>query len=356
MKTIGMSTISVLPPNTYRLMCMHSRALAINFPNWFYFASALLFSDKSFQDNIYSKFILGASKIDYEEPPSSTAARYIAWILNPVSKSHQDLLADYLVKISKPMAFKQSGSGTREKKTAIDRNILKKLKICNKEYNTHPDQYDCQTIALWLKELKSIYMMYQSKTARSSASCDTKSYREFSMQQNALFRRIPLGILLGSLNYLDVGACELLLHFATTDGIFQSREVESSSLKKMKSNHEGQKEIIELVDDYTREEAIRGVCLVFSLTEIVESMSTSLFETEEAGVNFICQMKMCVGKYLIKCIKKLIQLKIYEDQNQLVVDLCERLNQWTHQGQLVLDIDKDLDDLINVLSHKLSFL
>lgn len=341
MKTVGISTITVLLPNTYFQMYMHSRALAINFPNWFYFASALLFSDKSFQDNIFSKCMLEPSRIGYEGPPSA-AARYIAWILNPVSRSHQDLLADFLVKISKPMAFKQFGSDSL-KKTASNK-ILKKPKVCDKEYHTHPEQYDCQSIALWLKELKSVYMTYWSKTATRSMSCDTKSSCDLSMRQNTLFRRIPLGLLLGYLNSLDEGACELLLHYAATDRISLLRAIETSTSKKMKCDS----------DDYTKEEAVAGACLVFKLTDIVESMSASLFETEEAGVNFICQVKMKVGIFLTKCIKRQIQLKIYEDGNQLVIDLCERLTQWMHQGYRVLEIHKDLDDLINVLSHKLS--
>ncbi|PON50465.1 hypothetical protein PanWU01x14_223300 [Parasponia andersonii] len=355
MKTVGISTITVILPNTYFQMCMHSRALAINFPNWFYFASALLFSDKSFQDNIYSKSELEASKIGHEEPPSSSAARYIAWILNPVSNSHQDLLADLLVKISKPMSFIRLVSGSHEKKTTSDRKVLKKFKICDKDYNTHSEQYDCQTVALWLKELKSVYVTYWSKTAQSFASSDTKASYDLTMQKNTLFRRIPLGILLGCLNYLDEGVCELLLHYATTDRISQSRTIESSSLEKMKCDIEGKKDIIVHIGEYTKEEAIAGACLVFSLTDTVESMyASSLFKTEEAGVNFICQVKMSIGKYLIKCIERLIQLKIYEDGNQLVVDLCERLNQWRHQGQRVLDIHKVLDDLVDVLSHNLS--
>ncbi|XP_062091026.1 uncharacterized protein LOC133797210 [Humulus lupulus] len=317
-------------------------ALAINFPNWFYFASALLFSDKSFQDNIFSKCIMEASKIGYEESHFSAAARYIAWILNPVSKFHQDLLADLLVKISKSMAFKQFGSGLQEKKTGSVRKILKKPKNCNK-YNTYSEQYDCQLVTLWLKEFKSLSVKYWTKS-----SCD------LSMRKNTLFRRIPLGILLGCLNYLDEDVCELLLHYAATDRIPQSRKIETSSLKNMKPDNEECKEIIVRIDNYTKEEAIAGASLVFSITDIVESMSASLYETEDAGVDFICLVKMRVGKFLTKCIKRQIQLKIDEDRNQLEMNLCERLKQWIHQGHRVLDINNYVDDLIKVLSNESS--
>ncbi|KAF4398639.1 hypothetical protein G4B88_013728 [Cannabis sativa] len=315
-------------------------ALAINFPNWFYFASALLFSDKSFQDKVYSKCITDTSKIGYEESHSSAAARYIAWILNPVSISDQDLLANLLVKISISMAFKQIDSGSCKKKTASVRKILKKPKTCSK-YNTYSEQFDCQLVALWLEEFKSLTAKY----------CDTKSSCDLSMRKNTLFRRIPLGILLGCLNYLDEEVCELLLHYAATDRIPQSRKIEISSLKNIKSNNE---EILVRVDNYTKDEAISGASLVFSLTDIVESMSASLFETEDDGVDFICLVKIRVGKFLTKCINRLIQLKIEEDGKQLVMDLCARLKQWLHQGHRVLDINKYVDELIKVLSNNSS--
>lgn len=337
---------------------MHIRALAINFPNWFYFASALLFSKNSFQDNIYPKCISEASNIgnmhNEESPPA--AARYIAWILNPLSKSNQDLLTNSLVKISKLLASKQFGSGIYEKKTAYDGKMLKKPKFCDKEYKNDTERYDCQIIALWLKEFKSVYTAYWNKISKSSASCDTKFSCDHSMQQNALFRRITLGILLGRLNYIDEDACELLLHYATTDRVLDSRETKTSSLKKVKCNHEGKKDVIVWIDEYNKEESVAGACLVFNLTDTVESMSATLFETEEAGLDFICQVKMKVSKYLVKCIQRQIQLKIDEDGNVLVMDLCQRLKQWRHQGRIVLEIHKELDDLINILSHKLSSL
>uniref|UniRef100_A0A803NT71 Uncharacterized protein n=1 Tax=Cannabis sativa TaxID=3483 RepID=A0A803NT71_CANSA len=163
--------------------------------------------------------------------------------------------------------------------------------------------------------------------------------------------RIPLGILLGCLNYLDEEVCELLLHYAATDRIPQSRKIEISSLKNIKSNNE---EILVRVDNYTKDEAISGASLVFSLTDIVESMSASLFETEDDGVDFICLVKIRVGKFLTKCINRLIQLKIEEDGKQLVMDLCARLKQWLHQGHRVLDINKYVDELIKVLSNNSS--
>ncbi|KAF3439602.1 hypothetical protein FNV43_RR17880 [Rhamnella rubrinervis] len=332
-------------------------ALAITFPNWFYYASTLLFSEKSFQDRIHSGCTLGASGIEQahneELPCSVSAARYIAWILSPVSKNDQDLLADDLMKISKSWTRKQFSSGTYEKKKASSQKILKKPKFCD-EYDT-PTEYDCQTVALWLKDFKNINMMYWNETAKSSASCDTKASSDLSLQQNALLRRIPLGILLGCSNHMDEYGCELLLQYATSDRIFLSREIKTNSSAHRSLNYKMWKDAT-WTDEFNKTEAVAGARLVFCVTDIVESMSASLFEAEEAGVDFILRVKRSTGKYLIRCIRRLIQLKVDEDGNLLVMDLCRRLKQWRHQGQEVLEIQTDLDHVISILSHKVSHL
>lgn len=354
---MALTSVSILQPKTY-LQMLHSRALAITFPDWFYFASTLLFSEKSFQDRIHSGCTLGASGIEQahneELACSISAARYIAWILSPVSKFHWDLLADNLVKISKSWTSKQFGSGTYEKKKASSRKILKKPKLCD-EYNTTLREYDGQTVALWLKDFKNINMMYWNETVKSSASCDTKASSNLSLQQNALLRRIPLGILLGCSNHIDEDGCELLLQYATSDRIFLSRETKTNSSEQRILNYKVWKDAT-WTDEFNKTEAVAGACLVFRATDIVESMSASLFEAEEAGGDFILRVKRRTGKYLIRCIRRLIQLKIDEDGNLLVMDLCRRLKQWRHQGQEVLEIQTDLDDVISILSHKVSHL
>ena len=105
-----------------------------------------------------------------------------------------------------------------------------------------------------------------------------------------------------------------------------------------------------------KRDVLAGICLVFSLTDTVESISVSLFETEESGLDFIFQVKIKAGKYLIKCIKRLSQLNIDKDGDLMLRDLCNRLGRWRHQGQEILQLEKDIDDVINDLSQKLSSL
>ncbi|KAH7519201.1 hypothetical protein FEM48_Zijuj08G0010600 [Ziziphus jujuba var. spinosa] len=334
-------------------------ALAINFPNWFYFASALLFSEKCFQHINHSECTLGASRVglthNKEPHPSIAAARYIAWILSPVSKYRQDLLADCLVKISESWASKQFDLGAYEKKTASNRKVLKKLKFSNEEYNTSWRDCGCQTVALLIKEFKNIDMVYWKGTAKSYDSCDTEAFCNLVQQQNSLLRRVPLGILLGYLNQMDEDGCELLLHYATCGRIIQLTDTKTSSSDNVKCSHELWKNAT-WTDECNENEAVAGACLVFSLTDMVESMCASLFETEEAGEDYICLVKRRTGGYLTKCIKRQIQLNFDEDGNLLVMDLCRRLNRWRLQGKEVLEIQKDLDDVISLLGHKISCL
>ncbi|KAB2619711.1 hypothetical protein D8674_015580 [Pyrus ussuriensis x Pyrus communis] len=310
-------------------------SLAINFPDWFYLASALLFSEKSTHDSCHPECILAASKVGetHEELPYGSAARYLAWILSPLSKSHHGSLADCLVKSSESSALKQFGSGSHDKEIHGYKKKLKKPKLCEEESTS---------IVVWLNGFNNIYTRYCNETSETKLSCG------LNLLKNVLFRRIPLGILLGCPHRINEDECELLLHYAANGRIFQSRETRTTGLKHVKWSSKGHTNLTTWSDECNEKEASAGACLVFSLTDIIESMSASLFETEEAGADFICQVKMQVSKYLIKCIKRLIQLKI-DNGNWEVMDLRRRLEKWRHQGQELPELNKDLDDVIPFL-------
>ncbi|KAH7572142.1 hypothetical protein JRO89_XS04G0210600 [Xanthoceras sorbifolium] len=324
-------------------------ALAINFPDWFYFASVLLFSKKSFQENFHSKYTLGEPKTQMQdlEPLSVAAAKYISWILSPMSKSKQQLLVDLLTQISEAWTVKQLGSSEKHKEAEY-RKKPKKPKFQDSE------DYTCETIGLWLKDFQSLYMHFCIKSLNDPASCEANASHGLSMQKNVMFRRIPLGILVGFPDCINKEECELLLHYAATGKINQLGETRSAGSKHGKLKFQGQEESVTWPVEFSKTEAIAGAHLVFSLTDIVESMSASLCETEERGLDFICQMKVKAGKYLIKCIERLIQLNVYEDGIQVLMDLSNRLMHWKHQGQEIAKVDKDLDNAINGLNKKLS--
>ena len=330
----------------------------MNFPDWFFFASVLLFSEKSFQDNFYSKCGIGVPRTEkrHDVEPlcfSSAAARYIAWILSPADKSHQDLLVDWLTKLSGSWTLKQFGSDTYNKEIADYRKKLKKPKfpVYKGDYNL-PKEYNYETIVLWLKEFQNSFTKNQYKTVGSLAFCEHNLSYSLRFQHSVLFRRIPLGILIGCPYYLDESGCEMLLHYSATGTIPLLRETHSGALKHLKLDSEGQKDSIMWTEEYTKEEAAAGASLVFRLTDVVVSMAASLFETDESGLEFICQVKVKAGRYLIKCIKKLLQF----NDGIMLMDLFNRLVQWRNQGQEVFQGCTDLDDVINGLGLKLSSL
>ncbi|EEF48064.1 conserved hypothetical protein [Ricinus communis] len=329
-------------------------ALAICFPDWFYFASVLLFSTNCFQKSHQSKRIFGVPKSGKtnnkeQSPPAAAAARYIAWILSPNNQSQQDWLFGGLTKISEFWTLRQIDLGTSGRDIASCRKKLKNSKCYNIEEDFSLGTEDnCQTIGLWLKEFQSI-MKHGNESVNNLYSCEANSY-VFAFENHMFFRRIPLGILIGFPSYVNEDGFELLLHYAAT-----GRMLPLTTKNDRKDHLE--KKSMGLEDlglgSNSKKEAVAGACLVFSLSDTVERISASLFENEKSGLDAISQVKLRAGRYLIKCLKSLIQLNIAEDGHATQMDLHDRLERWRHQGQEMLNIDKDLDDAIKALSNEL---
>ncbi|KAF2285143.1 hypothetical protein GH714_038816 [Hevea brasiliensis] len=318
-------------------------ALAICFPDWFYFASVLLFSNNCFQNNFQLECTIEVPNFgqtsDMEQPVAS-AARFIAWILSPNNKTNQDLLFESLNQVSECWSLKQIDSGTRERGVVDYWKKLKKPECFDsKEGFSHGNKYGCQAIGLWLKEFQRM-MKYGVESTDNSSNREAESYN-FVLQNSMLFRRIPLGILIGCPSYVKEDGFELLLHYAATGRMLHFVS------NNARMHH---------VDEFNEKEAVAGACLVFTLTDIVERMSASLLENEKSALDIICQVKLGASRYLIKCIERLIELNIIEDGNVMQVDLHGRLERWQHQGQEMLKLDRDLDDAIKCLSRKLSLL
>lgn len=89
------------------------RALAINFPDWFYFASAMLFSEgKSFENihHICASKVADCRQVCDVEDLSIAAATYISWILNPGSGTIQESVSKSLIRVSEICISKSCGS------------------------------------------------------------------------------------------------------------------------------------------------------------------------------------------------------------------------------------------------------
>ncbi|XP_075079656.1 uncharacterized protein LOC107813785 isoform X2 [Nicotiana tabacum] len=265
----------------------------ITFPSWFIFASILLFSKKSLWGKYSSTCIYGAG--------------------NETTLCHKK-------EFRRSLSFK-------------------------KEMVNIPDS-NSQTLAFWLKEFQDMYIGHSDKVNENFAP-DEERTPEVSAQKNMLFRRISIGILFGCLNHITDAECELLLHYsaAGTLGQFTGGQL---GRKNRKSNHERRKDSIAWVETYTVKEATAGALIVFDITDVIESMTASMFETEECGLDFVCDVKLKIGRYLFKCVKRLLQLTLEKNNIQLNVhDLHDRMLRWKHQGRDVFQTSRDLDEIFD---------
>nr|GMD52588.1 uncharacterized protein LOC109169005 isoform X1 [Ipomoea batatas] len=320
-------------------------AMAINFPSWFFFASLLLFLDRSSKDNCYLKCISWLNKPEQScgasVPYSAAAARFIAWVLNPKGDSCQDLLVEYLTTLSNMWTLEHCDSRKRIESTGCNKNKARRS-LSVKRGNTNSSNFDCQTLQLWLKEVQDIHVRYSKKLNEHFALNEADHSQGVGYQKNILYRKIPLGILLGYSDRISSMESELLLHYAATGTLH--------TLKHIKYNDEWRRGQVTLTDKYTRKEAVAGASIAFHLTDATQSMSTSMFETEESGLNFLSEVKGKIGKYLLNCVKRLLQLNADEDYGQQTLrDLYLRMVQWKHQGQDICSSLEDWNDIVDAL-------
>ncbi|KAL1804960.1 hypothetical protein ACET3Z_028028 [Daucus carota] len=250
-----------------------------------------------------------ADDTEEAEPLCSDAARNISWLLNPIGKSHQDVLAQNLVKMAGNFTSKQYGLAkhTNPKK-------LKRPKI------------------------------YHVK----SAPCA-------KLGQDMLFRRISWGILIGCSDNVSKEGWEILLHYAATCMILQSANTQDTGLwPKQKS--QGMEVSIAWNENSDRKEVEKGVILVFYLTDVVENMSVLLTDSEESEIDFICEVKSKATKYLLKCVYRLLNLNFHEDYALMLQNLHKRLIKWSHQENVVFHGSKDVSEAIEAISKILSSL
>lgn len=293
----------------------------MNFPNWFYFASSVLFRGKNIQDNTITYEQLNVTEPSY----ITAAAQYIAWIVDPTSESHRELLVEFFTEISESWVLKKCTEKRFKHQKSVGRKKLKKLK-------THDGKDDHGLVQLWLEEFQNMYINYLRKT---NSSCS----QGITTQQNMLLRRIPLGIVIGYSHEIDEVESQLLLHYAVTGKLWNSQGLESSAKY--------------FITNYNKNEAVAGANLVFNFTDIVDSMSRSLFDTEESGVDFICSVTLRTRKYLLSCVKRLLDTE-KDDAAVMFRDICTRLGRWRLIGKGVFAMAKDFDDISDALSHRLS--
>ncbi|XP_077254191.1 acyl-CoA synthetase family protein isoform X2 [Tasmannia lanceolata] len=330
--------------------------MLMDFPAWFYFAAMLLFCGE--RGDIYPlKCKPGAIETEGTDDVQLhyAAARYLAWILSPINENHSDILLGCVTEISsswtlkhKEAAQSRSCSNTCNNNTVGRWTKLKKLK--SEEENTK--EHIVLGVEHWLKDFHGCYVKYYNKIETTHVG---------SSVPNLLFRRILLGILIGCSRYLDEKGYDLLLHYAATGEILGLREAHYTRMKNVKLKSRGcdsedWTKVSEERDE--RKGFIAGASLVFDLFDTIEDMSVSMFECEDNQRDFICWGKGKAGKYLVKCIKKLLELRSDEDEGRLVMlmDLNRRLARWMHQGREIFEGCEAFNNVFSDLNRTISSL
>ncbi|EOA25168.1 hypothetical protein CARUB_v10018480mg [Capsella rubella] len=319
-------------------------ALAINFPDWFYFASAMLFSEGNSVESIHHRY---TSKVADSKQPcdvedlSIAAATYISWFLNPGSGTVQESLSKSLIRVSEICISKSCGSEAHRSETITgkrkkpDRLVSGKIKASS--------------------ILEDLLREFENQIINSvSYEFDSrKTHPAFNsgLQNNLLVRRVVVGVLFGSPFSVTDEEYELVLHYAASGKIISFKKSRNTGFKQGKGFS---RTSALLSDEMTKEEAIEGTLLVFKITDTFESICVSSFEGEEDSEEFINYFKLRSSKYLVKCIDRLLQLYCKEDGDFILSDINIRLVKWTVKGREVPNFNKDLNDIAAKLACKFS--
>ncbi|KAJ0254874.1 Acyl-CoA synthetase family protein [Hirschfeldia incana] len=294
-------------------------ALAINVPDWFYFASAMLFSGGSSLENIHHRCVNSSIQACDVEGLSVAAATYIAWILSPSSGTIQESLTKSLIRVSEMCC----GSEAQHRSETI----------------TGKRKKPASSI------VEDMVRGFHNKITNSFSITSSSS----SLQNNLLVRRVVVGVLIGSPYTVTDEEYELVLHYAATGKILAVKKSRFNGSKQAKGSS---KTYVLQSNEIAKEEAVEGARLVFNLTDTLESMCVSSFEAEEDAHEFINQFKLRSSKYLVKCIDRMIQLHCEEDGDLLLNDINIRLEQWSMKGPEDRQLKEDLD----TIAAKLAFI
>jgi hypothetical protein len=146
---------------------------------------------------------------------------------------------------------------------------------------------------------------------------------------NLLHQLIPLGVLLVSPSCVNEQNCDILLHYTSTGQVLGSNEAQIRT-KDHASNDVFLGSCIGTAERW----ALIGAYLIFGWLDIVEDMSSLIFDCEDRCHRFVSQLRNKTGPYLLKCVKSLF--KVLEQANQdrdFVIDLHNRLLNWNKNGQ-----------------------
>jgi hypothetical protein len=76
--------------------------------------------------------------------------------------------------------------------------------------------------------------------------------------------------------------------------------------------------------------ALRGAYFIFGWLDVVENMSSVIFNSEDACHRFVSQLRTKISPYLLRCVALLLEVLDERDQDtDFAIDLHDRLGYYT---------------------------
>uniref|UniRef100_A0A453GDP9 Uncharacterized protein n=1 Tax=Aegilops tauschii subsp. strangulata TaxID=200361 RepID=A0A453GDP9_AEGTS len=295
-----------------------------NFPNWFIFASALLFHQEGSQG--YLSEVLSEEKTAESISDISLAQKaafYLSWVLCPSNVDECQMLANNMVELSHSWARnnKKRPSNAHHSSTVNHRRRLRVPTVGDTEKlhaSTNP-------VSSFIRDFDDRCVKFCRITAVSQVQGAEQLDVPLSCP-NFLHLRVPLGVLLVSSACISEQDCNVLLHYASTGLVLESKEVQTK-----RKDQAGNDVFSSSRGGFTERSAFSGACLIFGWLDIIEDMSAVIFECEDTCRHFVSQLRTKTGPYLLKCVNLFLNEAGHD--KDFVIDLRDRLLDWINEGQ-----------------------
>ncbi|WVZ82485.1 hypothetical protein U9M48_029742 [Paspalum notatum var. saurae] len=320
----GCSSQKNLQPPSKGLVKYNSAwCMVIDFPVWFNFATALLFHREGSQD--YLSETLSKETSDESISDVSLAQRaafYLSWVLCP-SNDQRQMLANNILEISHSWARNNKKHPSYHCSTVHRRKLRLSTAVDSEKLHVPTN-----SISSLIEEFDDRCVKFCSTTAFPRAQ-DEKLLDGRPTRQNLLHLWIPLGVLLVSSNCLNEQNCDMLLRYTSTGQVLGSNEAQIKTKK-----HGTNGALLGSCGGTVERWALSGAYLIFGWLDLVEDMSSVIFDCEDKYQHFISQLQTKTGPYLLKCVKLIFEELDQADQDRdFVTDLHNRLLKWNKNGK-----------------------
>ncbi|KAM3353831.1 hypothetical protein ACQJBY_024801 [Aegilops geniculata] len=251
------------------------------------------------------------------------AAFYLSWVLCPSNVDECQMLANNMVELSHSWARnnKKRPSNAHHSSTVNHRRRLRVPTVGDTEKlhaSTNP-------VSSFIRDFDDRCVKFCRITAVSQVQGAEQLDVPLSCP-NFLHLRVPLGVLLVSSACISEQDCNVLLHYASTGLVLESKEVQTK-----RKDQAGNDVFSSSRGGFTERSAFSGACLIFGWLDIIEDMSAVIFECEDTCRHFVSQLRTKTGPYLLKCVNLLLNEAGHD--KDFVIDLRDRLLDWINEGQ-----------------------